>query len=99
MKMTSRLPEVVERLGMKVDYLRPSAGVLGMTDYKRQVITQSAKDWTALFHELAHSPHHTFEPKMDHDVAVKEDRVRTEDILSSLRRGVGNAEPKIRYTE
>ena len=60
------LLEVAERCGMKVNYLRLSAGVLGMTDYERQVITLATEDWTTFFHELAHSLHRSFEPKTGH---------------------------------
>jgi N-terminal domain of anti-restriction factor ArdC len=60
------LLEVAERYGMKVNYLRLSAGVLGMTDYERQVITLATEDWTTFFHELAHSLHRSFEPKTGH---------------------------------
>ena len=60
------LLEVAERFGMKVNYLRLSAGVLGMTDYERQVITLATEDWTTFFHELAHAIHRSYEPKTNH---------------------------------
>lgn len=60
------LLEVAERFGMKVNYLRLSAGVLGMTDYERQIITLATEDWTTFFHELAHALHRSFEPKTNH---------------------------------
>jgi hypothetical protein len=60
------LLEVAERFGMKVNYLRLSAGVYGMTDYERQVITLATEDWTVFWHELAHSIHRSYEPKSGH---------------------------------
>ena len=60
------LLEVAERCGMRVNYLRLSAGIYGMTDYERQVITLATEDWTTFFHELAHSLHRSFEPKTGH---------------------------------
>ena len=60
------LLEVAERHGMKVNYLRLSAGVLGMTDYERQVISLATEDWTTFWHELAHALHRSFEPKTGH---------------------------------
>ena len=43
------LLEVAERFGMKVNYLLLSAGVYGLTDYERQVITLATEDWTVFF--------------------------------------------------
>ena len=60
------LLDVAERFGMRVNYLRLSAGVYGMTDYERQVITLATEDWTVFFHELAHALHRSFEPKSSH---------------------------------
>ena len=60
------LLEVAERSGMKVNYLRLSAGVYGLTDYERQVITLATEDWVVFFHELAHALHRSFEPKTTH---------------------------------
>ena len=60
------LLEVAERFGMKVNYLRLSAGVLGMTDYERKVITLATEDWTVFWHELAHAIHRSYEPKTSH---------------------------------
>ena len=61
------LIEVAERFGMKVNYLRLSAGVFGLTDYERQVISLATEDWSVFFHELAHSLHRSFEPKTSHN--------------------------------
>ena len=58
--------DVAERVGMRVNYLRLSAGVYGMTDYERQVISLATEDWIVFFHELAHALHRSFEPKSDH---------------------------------
>jgi len=60
------LLDVASRFGMRVNYLRLSAGVYGMTDYERQVITLATEDWTVFFHELAHALHRSFEPKSGH---------------------------------
>jgi hypothetical protein len=60
------LLEVAEKFGMKVNYLRLSAGILGYTDYERQVIGLTTEDWTTFFHELAHALHRSFEPKTRH---------------------------------
>ena len=61
------LLDVAERFGMRVNYLRLSAGVYGMTDYEQQVITLATPDWTVFFHELAHALHRSFEPKTRHN--------------------------------
>jgi len=60
------LLDVASRFGMRVNYLRLSAGVYGMTDYERQVISLATEDWTVFFHELAHALHRSFEPKSGH---------------------------------
>ena len=60
------LLEVAERFGMRVNYLRLAAGIYGMTEYERKVITLATEDWTTFFHELAHSLHRSFEPKTGH---------------------------------
>ena len=60
------LLDLAERFGMKVNYLRLSAGVYGLTDYERSVITLATEDWTVFFHELAHAIHRSFEPKSGH---------------------------------
>lgn len=60
------LLDVAERYGMKVNYLRLSAGVYGLTDYERQVITLATEDWTVFWHELAHAIHRSYEPKTGH---------------------------------
>ena len=60
------LLDVAEKFGMRVNYLRLSAGIYGMTDYERQVITLATEDWTVFWHELAHSIHRSYEPKTSH---------------------------------
>lgn len=60
------LLEVAEKFGMKVNYLRLATGILGYTDYERRIIALATEDWTTFFHELAHSLHRSFEPKIVH---------------------------------
>jgi len=60
------LLDVAERFGMKVNYVRLSAGVYGYTDYEKKVIGLATESWDVFFHELAHALHRTFEPKTDH---------------------------------
>jgi hypothetical protein len=60
------LIEVAEKFGMKVNYLRLSAGIFGMTDYERKVITLATESWDVFWHELAHSIHRSLEPKTNH---------------------------------
>ncbi|MDA4127789.1 MAG: ArdC family protein [Thaumarchaeota archaeon] len=60
------LIDVAGRFGMRVNYLRLSAGVYGMTDYEAKVISLATEDWTVFFHELAHALHRSFEPKTGH---------------------------------
>ncbi|MDG7016294.1 MAG: hypothetical protein JRM82_02860, partial [Nitrososphaerota archaeon] len=51
---------------MKVNYLRLSACIYGLTDYERQIIALATEDWSVFFHELAHALHRSFEPKTSH---------------------------------
>ena len=60
------LIEVAERFGMRVNYLRLSAGIYGFTDYERQIIALATEDWTVFWHELAHAIHRSYEPKTGH---------------------------------
>ncbi len=60
------LLEVAEKFGMRVNYLRLSAGVYGMTDHGAKTITLATESWDVFFHELAHALHRSFEPKSDH---------------------------------
>ena len=60
------LLEVAGKFGMRVSYLRLSAGVYGVTDYERKVISLATEDWPTFFHELAHALHRSFEPKTGH---------------------------------
>jgi len=60
------LLDVAERFGMKVNYVRLSAGVYGYTDYEKKVIGLATESWDVFWHELAHALHRTFEPKTNH---------------------------------
>lgn len=60
------LLEVAERFGMRVNYVRLSAGVYGYSDYEAKVIGLSTESWDVFFHELAHTIHRSFEPKTGH---------------------------------
>ena len=60
------LLEVAERCGMRVNYVRLSAGIYGYTDYEQKVIGLATESWDVFFHELAHTLHRTFEPKTGH---------------------------------
>ena len=60
------LLDVAERFGMKVQYLRLAAGVLGYSDYEAKVIGLATESWPVFFHELAHTLHRSFEPKTGH---------------------------------
>ena len=60
------LLQVAGRFGMRVNYLRLSAGVYGYTDYEKKVIGLATESWDVFFHELAHTIHRSFEPKTGH---------------------------------
>ena len=60
------LIEVAERFGMRVNYMRLSAGVYGYTDYERKIIGLATESWDVFWHELAHTIHRSFEPKTSH---------------------------------
>ncbi|HEV2137785.1 MAG TPA: ArdC family protein [Nitrososphaerales archaeon] len=60
------LLDVAEMFGLRVNYIRLSAGIYGMTDYERKVISLSTESWDVFFHELAHALHRSFEPKTGH---------------------------------
>ncbi len=60
------LLDVAERYGMRVNYVRLSAGVYGYTDYEAKVIGLATESWDVFWHELAHALHRTFEPKTGH---------------------------------
>jgi hypothetical protein len=60
------LLQVAGRFGMRVNYLRLSAGIYGYSDYERKVIGLATESWDVFFHELAHTIHRSFEPKTGH---------------------------------
>jgi hypothetical protein len=60
------LLEVAERYGMRVNYVRLSAGVYGYTNYEAKVIGLATESWDVFFHEIAHALHRSFEPKTGH---------------------------------
>ena len=60
------LLELAEKFGMRVNYVRLSAGVYGYTDYEKKVIGLATESWDVFWHELAHAIHRSFEPKAGH---------------------------------
>jgi hypothetical protein len=60
------LLDVAARYGMRVNYVRLSAGVYGYTDYEAKVIGLATESWDVFFHELAHAIHRSFEAKSGH---------------------------------
>ena len=60
------LLEVAEKFGMRVNYMRLSAGVYGYSDYERKIIGLATESWDVFWHELAHTIHRSFEPKTSH---------------------------------
>jgi hypothetical protein len=60
------LLDVAEKYGMRVNYVRLSAGVYGYTDYEAKVIGLATESWDVFFHELAHAIHRSFEAKSGH---------------------------------
>lgn len=60
------LLQVAGRFGMRVNYVRLSAGVYGYSDYERKVIGLATESWDVFWHELAHTIHRSFEPKTGH---------------------------------
>ena len=60
------LLEVAEKFGMRVNYMRLSAGVYGYSDYERKIIGLATESWDVFWHELAHTIHRSFEPKTGH---------------------------------
>jgi len=83
------LLDVASRFGMRVNYLRLSAGVYGMTDYERQIITLATEDWTVFFHELAHALHRSFEPKSGHGQEPEAETI-AQLVAATLTRLYGN---------
>jgi hypothetical protein len=91
------LLEVAERFGMKVNYLRLSAGVYGMTDYERQVITLATEDWTVFWHELAHAIHRSYEPKTGHGQEPEAETI-AQLVAATLARLYGRPDDSFSWT-
>jgi hypothetical protein len=91
------LLDVAERFGMKVNYLRLSAGVYGLTDYERQIITLATEDWTVFWHELAHAIHRSYEPKTGHGQEPEAEAV-AQLVAATLARLYGNPDDSFSWT-
>jgi len=91
------LLDVAEKYGMKVNYLRLSSGVLGLTDYERQVITLATEDWTTFFHELAHALHRSFEPKTTHNQEPEAETI-AQLVAATLARLYGRPDDSFSWT-
>ena len=91
------LLEVAERFGMKVNYLRLSAGIYGMTDYERHIITLATEDWTVFWHELAHAIHRSYEPKTIHGQEPEAETV-AQLVAATLARVYGKPDDSFSWT-
>jgi hypothetical protein len=91
------LLDVAERFGMKVNYLRLSAGVYGLTDYERQIITLATEDWTVFWHELAHAIHRSYEPKTGHGQEPEAEAV-AQLVAATLARLYGKPDDSFSWT-
>ena len=91
------LLEVAERFGMRVNYLRLSAGVYGMTNYERQVITLATEDWTVFWHELAHAIHRSYEPKAAHGQEPEAETI-AQLVAATLARLYGKPDDSFSWT-
>jgi hypothetical protein len=91
------LLEVAERFGMKVNYLRLSSGVYGLTDYERQIITLATEDWTVFWHELAHAIHRSYEPKTGHGQEPEAEAV-AQLVAATLARLYGRPDDSFSWT-
>ena len=91
------LLEVAERFGMRVNYLRLSAGIYGVTDYERQVITLATEDWTVFWHELAHAIHRSDEPKTVHGQEPEAETV-AQLVAATLARLYGRPDDSFSWT-
>lgn len=91
------LLDVAERYGMKVNYLRLSAGVYGLTDYERQVITLATEDWTVFWHELAHAIHRSYEPKTGHGQEPEAETI-AQLVAATLARLYGRPDDSFSWT-
>jgi hypothetical protein len=91
------LLDVAEKFGMKVNYLRLSAGVYGLTDYERQIITLATEDWTVFWHELAHAIHRSYEPKTAHGQEPEAEAV-AQLVAATLARLYGRPDDSFSWT-
>ena len=91
------LLDVAEKYGMRVNYLRLSAGVYGLTDYERQVIALATEDWTVFWHELAHAIHRSYEPKTAHGQEPEAETV-AQLVAATLARLYGRPDDSFSWT-
>ena len=91
------LLDVAERFGLKVNYLRLSAGVYGLTDYERQVIALATEDWTVFWHELAHAIHRSYEPKTGHGQEPEAETI-AQLVAATLARLYGRPDDSFSWT-
>jgi hypothetical protein len=91
------LLDVAERFGMKVNYLRLSSGVYGLTNYERQIITLATEDWTVFWHELAHTIHRSYEPKTGHGQEPEAEAV-AQLVAATLARLYGKPDDSFSWT-
>ena len=91
------LLDVAERYGMKVNYLRLSAGIYGLTDYERQVIALATEDWTVFWHELAHAIHRSYEPKTGHGQEPEAETI-AQLVAATLARLYGRPDDSFSWT-
>lgn len=91
------LLDVAERFGMRVNYLRLSAGVYGMTDYERKVISLATESWDVFFHELAHALYRSFEPKTGHGQETEAETI-AQLIAATLARLYGKPADSFSWT-
>ena len=91
------LLDVAERFGLKVNYLRLSAGVYGLTDYERQVIALATEDWTVFWHELAHAIHRSYEPKTGHGQEPEAESI-AQLVAATLARLYGRPDDSFSWT-
>ena len=91
------LLDVAEKFGMRVNYLRLSAGVYGLTDYERQIIALATEDWTVFWHELAHAVHRSYEPKTTHGQEPEAETV-AQLVAATLARLYGRPDDSFSWT-
>ena len=91
------LLDVAEKYGMRVNYLRLSAGIYGLTDYERQIIALATEDWTVFWHELAHAIHRSYEPKNAHGQEPEAETV-AQLVAATLARLYGRPDDSFSWT-